>query len=462
MSGARQFRSLQARLLGLVIGLVALVWLSAAVLTWYDASHELDELLDGHLAQTASLLIAHQKNVDHVTPDTDVDVDEDEGPRFPSLHKYAPKIAFQVFHNGVLVSRSELIGAEPLSMRQEGFETLVRSDGTQWRVFVTRGHERDIRILVAEQTSLRDEILWAALGSMLKPLAFALPLMMLGVWWAVRRGLRPLYLLGAIVSHREPSATQPIALTDTPLEVQSLVVALNGLFDRIAHMLELERRFTADAAHELRTPIAGIRAQVQVAMGAHSDAESARALGNTLLGCDRASRLVDQLLTLARLEMARSDHSSPLDLSALTRQIASGLADAALARGQTLELEAPQRAELRGNELLVGVLVRNLLDNALRYSPDGATIQIEVSAHSQGLVLRVQDSGAGLTQEQIERLGERFYRVLGSDQPGSGLGWSIVRRIAEVHGARVTATRSERLGGLDVTVQWPHPFVAPL
>ena len=459
MSGARRSRSLQARLLALLLGLVALVWFSAALLTWYDASHELDELLDGHLAQTANLLIAHQKNVDHVTPD--VDVDEEASPSLP-MHKYAPKIAFQVFHNGALVSRSETIGTEPLTMLQDGFETLLRDDGTQWRVFVTRGHERDIRIVVAEQTSLRSEILWTVLRSMLKPLLLSLPLMMLGVWWAVRRGLAPLYLLGDIVSHREPSATQPIALTDTPLEVQALVVALNGLFERIGNMLELERRFTADAAHELRTPIAGIRAQVQVAIGAHNDDESARALANTLLGCDRAARLVDQLLTLARLEMARSDHSSTLDLAALTRQIAGGMADAALARGQTLELEAPQRSELRGNELLVGVLVRNLLDNALRYSPDGATIHIEVSAHSQGVALRVQDSGAGLTEEQIARLGERFYRVLGSEQPGSGLGWSIVRRIAEVHGAQVAVTRSVLLGGLDVTVQWPHPFVAPV
>jgi two-component system sensor histidine kinase QseC len=442
--------SLQSRLLGLVLGLVTLVWLSAAVLTWYDAQHELGELLDGHLAQTASLLVAHQHSTEHAMPNHV----RDEAPAATPLHKYAPKIAFQVFHEGALVSRSAHIGVEPLTALEAGFETLRRSDGSQWRVFATRGHEQDVRVLVAEQTELRDDILWAVLGSVLKPLLFALPMLLLAIWWAVRQGLMPLHQLGRAVQQRQAQATQPIALTDTPLEVQSLVRALNELFERIAQRMESERRFTADAAHELRTPIAAIRAQVQVAMGA-DDMERAHALSFALAGCDRASHLVEQLLTLARLEAAPVVPNAKLDLAALARQVAASVAPAALARQQTLELEAPAPASLTGNDVLLGVLLRNLLDNALRYSPHGASILASISVQADGVLLRVQDSGPGMSEEQLSHLGERFYRVLGSEQPGSGLGWSIVRRIALAHGAKLQIGRSSLLGGLDVRVQWP-------
>jgi len=453
MSTERPSRSLQGRLLKMVLALVTLVWLSAAVLTWYDAQHELDELLDGHLAQTAGMLLEQERSMDGAASESDHGEAMQEA---PALHKYAGKIAFQVFHEDVLVARSAQIGSTPLTQLRSGFETLRRADGSQWRVFATPGHEDDVRILVGEQTSLRDHILWAVLGSVLKPVLFALPLLMLAVWWSVRRGLKPLRLLGQAVSQRQPHTTQAIALTDAPLEVQSLVQALNALFERIAQMMELERRFTADAAHELRTPIAAIRAQVQVAMGADK-AGREHALNFALAGCDRAAHLVEQLLTLARLEAAPAAHSEHIDLASLTRQIASLVAPAALARQQELELDAPVTSALLGNETLVSVLVRNLLDNALRYSPNGATIHVSVSALPQGAQLRVQDSGPGMTDEQMSHLGERFYRVLGSDQPGSGLGWSIVRRIAQAHGAQVTLARSAQFGGLDVSVQWQQP-----
>jgi two-component system sensor histidine kinase QseC len=224
-------------------------------------------------------------------------------------------------------------------------------------------------------------------------------------------------------------------------------------------MMMSERRFTADAAHELRTPIAGIRAQAQVAMGAVDDqAQRQHALQATLAGCDRATRLVDQLLTLARLEAEPQPlGSEPLqvDLSPVARRVAADLAPAALARQQTLTLDAVANCPVAGNDLLISVLVRNLLDNALRYSPQGAEIELSVT-HSPGQsVLSVQDSGPGMTEPEMARLGDRFFRVLGQDQPGSGLGWSIVRRITNVFGARIQVGRSERLGGLAVTVTWP-------
>ena len=447
MTPVRAPGSLQARLLALVLGLVAIVWLGAAVATWIDARHELDELLDGHLAQAAALLVVQQAG----------EGDDDGVADAPSLHKYAPRVAFQVFHEERLVMRSANAGATPMTSITRGFETVRLAGGEEWRVFATRGAKNDVQVVVGEQTASRNAILWAVLRSVLWPLFFALPLLALAAWWAVRRGLTPLRQLSRVLEQRRAKAVEPVVLDHAPLEMVPLLQALNHLFERIGGMVESERRFTADAAHELRTPIAAIRAQAQVAMGAGADeAQRQHALQATLAGCDRATRLVEQLLTLSRLEAAPAIHVTRLDLSALTRRVAAELAPAALARQQKLELEAPVRCEVAGDDMLLGVLVRNLLDNAMRYSPDGATIRIHVSLDDGATLLQMQDSGAGMSEAQMARLGERFYRVLGSDQPGSGLGWSIMRRIAQVHGAQVAVARSRALGGLAVTVRWPR------
>ena len=439
-------KSLQARLLALVLGLVTVVWLGAAVMTWVDARHELDELLDGHLAQAAALLVVQQGAAD----------DDDGVADAPSLHKYAPKVAFQVFHAGQLVTRSANAGLIPMASTARGFATVRLGDGSEWRVFAARGTERDVQVYVGEQTSSRNSILWAVLQGVLLPLVFALPLLALALWWAVRQGLAPLRQLSHLLGHRQPQALEPVTLADMPSEMQPMVQALNGLFERIGAMVTSERRFTADAAHELRTPIAAIRAQAQVALGAGTDAaQRDHALQTTLAGCDRATRLVEQLLMLARLEAAPGAPVATVDLSAVTRRVAAELAPAALARHQILELDAAAPCPVAGDDMLVSVLVRNLIDNAMRYSPDGARVCVRVVSESGQSVLQVEDSGPGMTEQEMGRLGERFYRVLGHAQPGSGLGWSIVKRIADVFGAQVQARRSDLLGGLAVAVRWP-------
>jgi two-component system sensor histidine kinase QseC len=451
-------RSLQTRLLIMVLGLVTFVWLGAAGLTWFDARHELDELLDGHLAQAAALLVVQQSRSDG---------DEDDGVAdAPSLHKYAPQVAFQVFHEGRLTMRSSNAQTAPMSDRPAGFTTVRLSDGANWRVFTTHGAEHDVQVYVGEQIASRKTILWAILRSVLLPLAFALPILALALWWAVRQGVAPLRHLSQVLGERQPQALEPVTLADMPSEMQPVVQALNSLFLRIGHMVASERRFTADAAHELRTPIAAIRAQAQVAQGAGTDtAQREHALQATLAGCDRATRLVAQLLTLARLEASSAEAVAPtaspvgVDLALVTRRVAADLAPAALARHQALELEADTPCAVMGNDMLLGVLVRNLIDNAIRYSPDGARVRVAVLMQDGQSLLRVEDSGPAMAEPEMARLGERFYRVLGSGQQGSGLGWSIVKRIGDVSGARIDVSRSTALGGLAVAVRWPSPAV---
>jgi two-component system sensor histidine kinase QseC len=447
--------SLQGRLLALVLGGVLAVWLATALTTWLDARHELDELLDSHLAQAAALLVVQQQG-------EAVEEDHDEVDA-PLLHRYAARVAFEVFHEGRLSLRSAQAPLAPLSGggldAPDGFRS-VSLDGAAWRVFATHGAERDVRVFVGERIDTRDAILWAVLRSTLLPLLLALPLLGAALWWAVRRGLLPLRRLGRALAARHPQALTPVALPGAPAEMAPLMDALNALFGRIAALMEAERRFTADAAHELRTPIAAIRTQAQVALGEADEALRRHALQATLAGCDRATRLVEQLLTLSRLDSGAAPPLGPVDLGALVRQGLADLAPAALAKGQDLELNADAPAWVTGDATLLAVLVRNLVDNAIRYSPAGATVRVALGQGPDGAVrLSVEDSGPGLSDADLQRLGERFFRVLGPGtsvgNSGSGLGWSIVRRVAAVQRIQLAVARSVRWGGLAVTADWP-------
>jgi two-component system, OmpR family, sensor histidine kinase QseC len=438
-------RSLRGRLLLMVLGTSLCVWLAAALMTWNDARHELDELLDAHLAQAAALLVAQQAH--EFEPEQSVDA--------PALHRYAPRVTFQVFHEGRLALRSANAPAQALvgdgAGARSGFHTVIL-EGRRWRVFTTHGTDRDVQVFVGEQTSSRDAILRAVLRSTLMPMLLALPLLALAGWWAVQRGLQPLHGLGRTLSGRPADNLEPVQLAGAPDEMRPLLDALNSLFERIGGLLDRERRFTGDAAHELRTPIAGLRAQAQVALAAGNDAQRRHALERTLAGCDRASRVVEQLLMLSRLEAEGAHEYRAVDLGAVAKSVLAELALGAIARQQSLSLATAPDALVAGDETLLAALCRNLVDNAIRYSPLGARIAVRVERTDAGLLLSVDDSGPGLEEDDLARLGQRFFRVAGNDAAGSGLGWSIAQRIAAAHGAGLKAQHSVGLGGLRVEV----------
>ncbi len=444
---ARTPRSLQTRLLMTVLALVVVAWAAAAALAWQETDDEVSDLLDAHLAQAAALLRLQPLD----------ELDEDRLNEAPELDKHQPRVVFQLWHEGQLLARSASAPHEPLTRRHKRGFADSTVDGKAWRVFVTQGRESDVRILVGELQSVREEIILASLTSILKPLAWALPLLALGIWWAVRGSVRPLGQLGRAVANRQPQSLEPLPTQGVPPEVLPLVTALNDLFERTARLLATEQQFTANAAHELRTPIAGIRMQAQVAQGAADSQERARALEATVQGCDRATRLVEQLLQLARLDAepaAGSAHSTPL--ADVIRPVVAECTATAQRREQEVAITEPLPAALHIPlpEPLARVLLRNLLDNALRYSPNGAQVRLQVAQAQGPTELTVEDSGPGLAPEQQARLGERFFRVLGTGQTGSGLGWSIVQRIARIHRLQISTDTSPELGGLRVKVRW--------
>lgn len=442
MSAWRQ-PSLQWRLTVSLLLATGLIWLVVVVMTWLKTEHELHELLDAHLAQTAAVLVA-QSGEGH----------DDDFTTAQVLHKYQLRVAFQIWHENQLVSRSFEAPEMPLAPLGQSGISDQRHAQKSWRVFATPGRESEEWVVVAELQSARDDILNAGLQSAIVPMLLAFPALGLLIWAVIFHSLAPLRQLSLSVAQRHPDARQPLSEA-VSVEVLPLVHSLNRLFEKMALQMEGERRFTADAAHELRTPIAAIRMQAQVARGSSQMADRQAALDAVLQGCDRASRLVTQLLQLARL-----DAQSPMpgahscDVVAESRAILADLGPQVLAKRQVLSLEAPDVLHINMPPGLVGVLVGNLVDNAHRYSPEEASIHVQWSAHGRPQLV-VQDSGPGLSALHMSRLGDRFFRGPNNGADGSGLGWSIVRRLAQRYGLQVQVDRSAQWGGLRVVLTWP-------
>lgn len=302
------------------------------------------------------------------------------------------------------------------------------------------------------EKQVRKELAEHLLAGMLAPLLFGLPLLGAWIWFATRRGLAPLDRVAEEIAARAPERLDPVAPAVAPREVRPMLDAMNALFGRVAIALDQERRFTADAAHELRTPLAAIVAQAQVARRARDDAERDHALGQIAVGAQRAGRLVDQLLTLARLDPAAGLPLAPVRLDELAAEVCADHGAAALEKNIALELDAPEPAVVAGNADMLRALLRNLLDNALRYTPAGGKVGVGVTVD----VLAVSDSGPGIPAAERENALRRFHRLAGQETAGSGLGLSIAARIAELHGARLELADGIGAPGLAVRVTFPR------
>lgn len=449
----RVTRSLTLRAVLLVVGAVAALWLVAAGLTWRAAEHEAAEIFDGHLTQAASMLIA-QTALEIEEPEEL----EDEG-HAPLTHRYARKVAFQVWEKGrTLLVHSPNAPSERLGAVEEGFSD-SRIDGKDWRVFSAWNGERKLLVQVGERAESRQDLAEEIAFGLLTPLFWGLPLLALLVWWAVAQALRPLAELGEEIAHRSADRLDPLPVDAVPNEVAPLVERLNALLQRVDSALVAEKRFTGDAAHELRTPIAALSAQAQVALAENDPRLRQNALRSVLLAAERLARLVEQLLTLARADSALAAAWPEVDLVELAREAVAEMAPGALARGVEIELEpaSPGPLPVRGERGWLAILLRNLIDNAVRHSPQSGVVRVFLQADAGRVRLTVIDHGPGVPVAQLPRLGQRFWRGESdgnSASTGSGLGLSIVRRIGELHAATVSFDVAEG-GGLRASVLLP-------
>ena len=445
MSETRQ-PSVRRQLLVLLLTAVSASWIIAAGLSFVDARHEVSEVLDGHLAQTAALVAIQPEGDD----------DEVDTEHAPLLHRYSRRVMFQVWDGGtVLRLHSQNAPSTPLADARDGFSDATIG-GARWRVFSAWDPRGRVLVQVAEQTYERDELVTAVARNFVVPLVVTLPVLGLLIWVAVGRAMRSLTLVNEQVATRAADNLTSIDIADAPAEIGGLVTNLNQLFQRVQGLIEQERHFTADAAHELRTPLAGLRAQAQVARGATDDVARTRALDGVITGCDRATHTVEQMLTLARLAPdAVSFQAAPVELGAVLKATIGDLAPQAVGRQMDIALNDDRGAVVSGDGGLLGILFRNLIDNAVRYSAPGTTVDIDVDVTPSEVLVTVRDTGPGITPEQRAHIGRRFYRAPGARASGSGLGLSIAQRIVDLHRGTLTL-ESPETGGLRATVTLPR------
>ncbi len=469
--------SLKWRLMLLFAGATLLGWLAVNFFLYRGALREVDALYDIHLAQSARVLLALAetsaergdleqlagllpKLVPSDLPWTHV-IDAQPGAA-PGAHRRM--LAFQLLtREGAFLLSSENAPDQPLAQGVAGFsDSLV--DSTRWRVYGLADPKQALVLYAGEDYALRERLARHLVSHLLLPTLVAVPPLLLLFWLAVGRGLAPLSRLAKEIKSRDQQDLAPLRTTSVPSEVRPLVAALDSLFQRLERALASERQFTGNAAHELRTPVAALRVQAQVAQRATNDAQRRRALDQIVAGAGYAGHLVDQLLTLSRLD---TRDAAPMlgrvDLLETARRTAETLEPLARERAVSLQVGGAQDTLTRGDETCVGILLRNLMDNAIRYTPAGG--EVRVTVRNSGLFHRViiEDNGPGVADGQHAEMFQRFRRGSETTAPGSGLGLSIVRRVCELHEGSVQLENLEE-GGLRCEVRLPsftEPAIGP-
>ncbi|SAL62143.1 ATP-binding protein [Caballeronia telluris] len=426
----------------LLVWLLALVIVGVGFAGWLiyrQALAEANELFDYQLQQIASALPSE--------PFSSVlssRADSDEG------------VVIQIWNrNGVLMYYSH--PRVPLAPHAElGFSTEMTVRG-EWRVYSAIVGDNVVQL--AQPLSIRNRLAAGVAWRTLWPLVLLLPFLGLAVWLIVGRGLAPLQRVTRALDTRHPEALEPLPDTRLPQEVQPVVHALNALLSRLATALDTQKAFVADAAHELRTPLAAVQIQAQLVARAQDDGARKEALADLQAGIARATRLAEQLLALARAEPDSKTSMQDVDLHALVDECVGASVLLAQERGVDLGIETSEAATVTGNRDALRVMLNNLIDNATKYTPRGGRVDVSLKVEEGRPVVRIADSGPGIPADERERVFDRFYRVgegasrTRTDVAGSGLGLAIVKRIADQNGARVVLGESAA-GGLLVTVRF--------
>jgi two-component system OmpR family sensor kinase len=431
--------SLRARLLASLLAGVVGVGAVGGWIVYRNALAEADAFFDYHLRQTALIL-------------RDEPVEYQLGAQYPPADASYDFVVQVWSLDGVRVylSRPHAVLPQTITL---GFATVNTSEG-RWRVFGVQALTRVIE--VAQPMSVREQRAAELALQTLKPFALLLPVLALLIWVAVGHALEPLGRLTTLVKARRVNALDALPESGLPEEVQPLVQALNELLGRLSAVLERERAFVADAAHELRTPLTALHLQMAVLARAREESERTAAMGTLSAGVQRAIRLVEQLLALARQEPRIGAPHAPVRLDDLAREVVRELVPLADAGAIDLGVAAAQPATVAGDADALRTLLRNLVDNAVRYTPAGGRVDVAVEAAAAGgAVLTVTDDGPGIPAEERARVFDRFYRRAGTEPHGSGLGLAIVSMIATAHAATVELSDGPGGKGLRVTVSFP-------
>ncbi len=433
--------SLRGRLILLISIPILIAGVAIGGIAFYSSWHEIEEVYDAQLVHSAKVL--HQfirQFEDHSGPRVDlIPETQDWG------YKYEKNIAFRIWRNQELITRTRNDKEFDAVIALPGLSDQV-IDGEKWRFFVYIDPESNVTVETSERYAIRYELIEHLVLGLLLPAGLFVPVVLLLVWYGTSKSLRPLRQLSADVDQRHAEDTRSIETDGIPDEAQPLISALNRLLERLGDSIRREREFTDNAAHELRTPLAAMKTQAQVLqMKLESSPEYSDGLKNLLLSIDRATHMVEQLLAFARLQKQDSPIEE-VDLSQLVQEVIRDMAPAATKKNHQLVLDCTDNIAINGNREALAIVIRNLVDNAIKYTPHNGEIRVCLNESGRSVVLTVSDNGPGVPDAVKQRVFERFFRGDNGQIVGSGLGLSIVKWVADQYAASLELSNAQPSG----------------
>ena len=444
-------KSIKKRLL---IGLSAIILLSTLVgiaLTYFELKEEMDELFDENMKQIAHAIAVHDitDKSDFVSGTKDV----------RRTLKGEEEFLIQIWQ-GQDIHFSSKPAIEFPNQGPGGVVTVIY-EGEEWRYFALNTGDGWM-VQVSQPIPLRHTVIWEIYSEQLIPTLIQLPILMVLVWLVVGFGFAPLKRISESIEQRTARFLEKLPEDNTPKEVLTMVEAINGLLDRLSEAFDTQRRFTADAAHELRTPLTAVRLELDVLKRAETEEEKEQSLHKLYKAVDRSTRLVHQLLELARIEPEQaSEKVTEVPLHDIAKNIEEEMRQAAKSKNIELRFDDLSKITIQGRPHALAVLVSNLVSNAIQYTPQGGKVAISVFKKEGKAVLRVSDNGPGIPEQDRTRIFDRFYRILDKKQTGitgSGLGLSIVKSIADAHNAAINV--HDGLDGKGVSFEIIFPAVS--
>lgn len=447
--------SLRFRLMLLLSFAALLIWLVATATAWYQTRKEINELFD-----TQQILLAKRlasTNLRHIL------IERKKRGGFQDQANISANydddaLSFAIFNQqGELLLADDAKGRNLIFAPTKGFSSgKPRGEDDLWRIFWLPSEDGQLFIAVGQEIDYRDDLVEKVVFSQLGIWLASLPLLIVFIIFLINRELKALVRIQRQMKQRSPADHSPLNITHVPAEIQPLIASLNQFFDRTSSQLLRERRFTSDAAHELRSPLAGLRIQAELAQLAADDEKMRQtALTNLTLGIDRATQAIEQLLLLSRLDnLSELKELSPIDWKNLVVSLIDEMQKQAELKNIHFSVELRDEPNnTLGQDVLVRLMLRNVLENAVKYAQNGADVKITL----QRTHLMIEDNGGGVDEEDLAKLGQRFYRPAGQNEKGSGLGLSIVFRIAELHSYKVRLENSQNCDnekGLRVIIQF--------
>lgn len=443
--------SIRARVFTVLLAMTGIVWLSACAWIYTSTKERLEHVMDARLVESAKMvssLVGDRSvvvGVDRQALASERDLDAEPA----DLPSYERQLACQIWSvNGELLSKSDSAPIDSLSDHGSGFRNTVIK-GAPWRVYAIIKQDTGVRVLVGDSLEVRARLVDDVIKGLLYPAALIMPLMAGLIWLSVSNGLAPLQRLAASLTARDASQLHPFVDDRTPSELRPMIRALNSLLSRVQSAREREQEFITYAAHELKTPLAGLKTQAQVAMRTIDPAVQQQALKRIEQSVDRTSRMARQLIDLAAVDAAgAAGRSSEVDVGAMIREVAADLEVLTSTRDVRIAFQAPSRPSTdpvttAADPSLLRLAIRNVMENAVQHAPQNSVVDCSVARNGRRVSVLVSDGGPGIAVEEEDKVLQRFYRTPRSAPGGSGLGLAIVKTSVERLGGRLSFYRGD-------------------